>query len=161
MATTAMLEENFVAGIDPSQHIIRPRLLDRAMHKLESTLEHFRPDTFLTSQVVPNFGRAIQRAARNQALADEAMIACALERYHLARRQYPETLADVLPEFTATLPHDLINGKPLIYRRTGKDQFLLYSIGWNETDDGGVPDRTATGNLEISKGDWVWQLSTD
>ena len=37
------------------------------------------------------------------------------------------------------LPHDIINGQPLHYRRTDDGQFVLYSVGWDEKDDGGVP----------------------
>jgi hypothetical protein len=45
----------------------------------------------------------------------------------------------------------------LIYRRTADGKFLLYSVGWNETDDGGVTVRDKSGNEDKTKGDWVWQ----
>ena len=51
------------------------------------------------------------------------------------------------------------NGEPLKYHRTGTGQYVLYSVGWNESDDGGV-----VGVLRIeersslSQGDWVWRL---
>ena len=54
-------------------------------------------------------------------------------------------------QFIAKLPHDIIGGQPLKYRRTADGQFVLYSIGWNEKDDGGVPGKTDT------EGDWVWR----
>ena len=37
------------------------------------------------------------------------------------------------------------------YRRMGDGKFLLYSVGWNETDDGG------TASDKMDQGDWVWQ----
>ena len=40
--------------------------------------------------------------------------------------------------FIDKLPHDIINGDPLKYHRTDDGQFVLYSVGWNETDDGGI-----------------------
>ncbi len=64
-------------------------------------------------------------------------IACALERYHLAHGEYPETLDALMPQFMEKMPHDIIGGQPLHYRRTDDGKFLLYSVGWNETDDGG------------------------
>jgi hypothetical protein len=88
--------------------------------------------------------------ARNQTLANEAFVACGLERYRLAHGQYPETLEALVPQFAEKLPHDIIGGQPLKYRRTADSQFVLYSVGWNETDDGGVPGKT------IPEGDWVW-----
>ena len=83
-------------------------------------------------------------------MANEALIACALERYRLAHGQYPEALDALIPQFIEKVPHDLIGGQPLKYRNTG-ERFLLYSIGWNERDDGGVPGKT------IPEGDWVWE----
>jgi hypothetical protein len=48
------------------------------------------------------------------------------------------------------LPHDIIGGQPLKYQQTD-GQFLLYSVGWNETDDGGQF------NHSYDQADWVWQ----
>jgi len=51
---------------------------------------------------------------------------------------------------------DIIGGKPLHYRRTDGGRFLLYSIGWNETDDGGQMGLTEYGTVDTAKGDWIW-----
>ncbi len=81
----------------------------------------------------------------------EAYVACGLERYRLAEGRYPESLEGLRPRFCDELPHDVIGGQPLKYRRTAETQFVLYSIGWNEKDDGGVAGKTA------AEGDCVWQ----
>ena len=73
-----------------------------------------------------------------QASIDLARVACALERYRLAHGEYPETLDALTPQFIEKLPHDIINGQPLHYRRTDDGKFVLYSVGWNEKDDGGT-----------------------
>ena len=83
--------------------------------------------------------------ARNQTLANEAFLACGLERYRLAHGQYPDTLDALVPQFAEKLPHDIIGGQPLKYHRTADGQFVLYSVGWNEKDDGGVAGKTADG----------------
>ena len=67
-----------------------------------------------------------------------AAVAGALERYRLTHDSYPETLDTLAPQFIAKLPHDIINGQPLKYRRMQDGLFVLYSVGWNETDDGGT-----------------------
>jgi hypothetical protein len=96
---------------------------------------------------------------RFQTLVNEAQIACALERYRLAQRTYPETLDTLVPQFIEKLPRDIVNGEPLIYRRTEAGMFLLYSVGWNETDDGGQIV-SAGGDLKnVTLGDWVWKNS--
>jgi hypothetical protein len=83
-----------------------------------------------------------------------------LERYHLARGEYPETLDALAPQFIQTIPHDLIGGQPLKYRRE-KGEFVLYSVGWNQNDDGGVDGLRKEGLLDIAKGDWAWPYRTN
>jgi hypothetical protein len=93
------------------------------------------------------------KAAVPQTAANQAAIACALERYRLANGQFPETLEALTPQFISRLPNDVIGGQPYKYRRTGDGQFVLYSIGWNEEDDGGVPGKTL---FDQTQDDWVW-----
>jgi len=96
-----------------------------------------------------------------------ARVACALERYRLAHGEYPESLNALAPQFMGKIPHDIINGQPLKYRRdppsqsssAAGGQFVLYSVGWNETDDGGVAvfRKGSTRIVDTDQGDWVWQ----
>ncbi len=110
------------------------------------------------------FGRllfpALQKAASRyfytQSTFDQAAIACALERHRLAQGNYPETLGAHVPQFIGKIPHDLIGGEPLHYRRTDDGKFLLYSIGWNEKDDGGTAAPKQQGRDDVENGDWVW-----
>jgi hypothetical protein len=88
---------------------------------------------------------------------DQARIACALERYRLANGQFPDALDALAPKFIGKLPHDIIDGQPLRYRRTEDGQFVLYSVGWNGTDDGGKVELTKHGGVDLTKGDWVWR----
>jgi hypothetical protein len=47
----------------------------------------------------------------------------------------------------------------LKYQRAD-DSFVLYSIGWNEKDDGGMtPPAGSTGRPDANAGDWVWQFA--
>ena len=82
-----------------------------------------------------------------------------LERYRLAHGKYPASLDALAPHFMAKIPHDIINGEPLHYRRRDDGQFVLYSVGWNETDDGGVVGlyKGSLSRIDISQGDWVWR----
>ena len=110
-----------------------------------------------SKMLLPALARFAEKCARAQAFADLARVACALERYRLANGQFPETLEALAPKFIEKLPHDVINGQPLKYRRTDDGQFVLYSVGWNETDDGGKVGLTKYGNPDWHKGDWVWR----
>jgi len=105
----------------------------------------------------PAVGKAVIKFALIQSQVDLARVSCALERFRLAHGNYPDTLNALAPQFIAALPHDLINGQPLHYRRTEDGKFVLYSIGWDEKDDGGKIFLSKNGTVEREKGDWVWQ----
>lgn len=81
-----------------------------------------------------------------------AGLACALERYRIAKGGYPEKLDALLPDFLQKLPHDPCDGKPFRYRLSDGG-YLLYSIGMDLSDDGGnVKDVRE----EQSGPDWRW-----
>jgi hypothetical protein len=147
------LDQDAVDCIDLTNNFILPQKADDAQRKIEAVGKHIRPYTFLAAIAVPNTAKALQTLAYDQTLANEAQIVCALERYHLARGEYPGALDALAPQYIEKLPHDIINGQPLHYRRTSDGQFVLYSVGWNETDDGGLPGTLA----DVKNGDWVWK----
>jgi hypothetical protein len=107
-------------------------------------------------QTLPNTAKKFALCQATLDLADTAM---ALERYRLAKGNYPETLDVLAPEFIAQVPTDVVGGKALKYRREADGQFVLYSVGWNETDDGGVVVYREFGSnrVDLDKGDWVWR----
>ena len=116
-----------------------------------------RPYYVFSSMLLPALAGFADKCARAQTSIDLARVACALERYRLTSGQFPETLEALVPKFMEKLPHDVINGQPLKYRRTDDGQFVLYSVGWNETDDGGQVGLTKSGNPDWQKGDWIWR----
>ena len=81
-------------------------------------------------------------------------LACALERCRLVEGAYPETLASLLPRYVSTLPHDVMTGEPLHYRRTANGKFLLYSVAANGTDDGGAMGEKESAPDHL---DWAWR----
>ena len=42
-------------------------------------------------------------------------------------------------------------------RKTANGKFVLYSVGWNEKDDGGVIATNKDGNPDRNHGDWVFE----
>ena len=124
------------------------------MTELSDVLDHPTPYNVVATVAIPNYVRAFQALSKNQTYANLAYLTCALERYHLAHHEYPETLNTLVPDYADHIPHDIINGQPLHYHRSDDGQFKLYSVGWNEKDDGGVPEHSVIGELT---GDWVWQ----
>jgi hypothetical protein len=108
--------------------------------------------------LLPELGSYAEKVAHGQTSANLARVAIALERYRLAHGNFPDSLDALAPQFMDKIPHDVIGGQPLKYRRTDDGQFVLYSVGWNEADDGGVVGLTTDGiNVDDRKGDWVWR----
>jgi hypothetical protein len=104
--------------------------------------------------LLPALSNLPLKAAMAQTSADQAALACALERFRLSNGQFPEKLDALAPRFVPQLPNDVVTGDALKYRRTDGDVFVLYSVGWNEKDDGGTPGKTLFDN----QGDWVWRF---
>jgi hypothetical protein len=155
MATSARLVFQQTEGCDPANDIIQPKRFGDLSRELKTIAKPYR---FIAAEAIPNFTKAWQTTAHNQTMVDEAQIACALERFRLAHGVYPDTLDTLAPQFIATIPHDIIGGEPLHYRRTEDGKFLLYSIGWNERDDGGKDSPSnPNGGIDYTKGDWVWK----
>jgi hypothetical protein len=104
----------------------------------------------------PAYDKVIPEFAYTQSSLDQAVVACALERYRLAHGSYPEKLEELSPQFIAKLPHDDVSGEPLHYHRTPDGQFILYSVGRDGKDHGGVVDPKNKWGY-IDGGNWVWQ----
>jgi hypothetical protein len=142
-----------VPAFDPDAGRLRPRMVEQAAHPAFPLWGH----RLLAGPVLNSARFLMTRAALTQTGVDQAVLACALKRYRLANNQFPERLEELAPRFLAAIPGDVITGKPMKYRRTPDGQFLLYSIGVNEKDDGGkVVLNPQTKASDPAQGDWVW-----
>jgi hypothetical protein len=155
--------------VDLEKREVSPAAAEKAQANLDEATSHPTPYNALQSvfyQPVQKWlfdkNASVDRFARAQASVDLARVGIALERYKLAHSAYPESLDVLAPQFIQKLPYDVIGGRPLKYRRTN-DSFVLYSIGWNEKDDGGViafnksnPSDETPLMADPDNGDWVW-----
>ncbi len=123
--------------------------------KEPAELKRRHPYRILAALLFPALTKACHRFGRAQVGLDEAVIACALERYRLTHGEYPSRLNDVTPALIEKLPHDIMSGEPLRYSRPSPDTFVLYSVGWDQSDNKGthVPARKSL----RTAGDWVWK----
>jgi hypothetical protein len=62
--------------------------------------------------------------------------ALAASLYNDEHGRYPRNLDDLIPRFRQR-PIDLFSGRPLRVRKIEK-RFVIYSVGRNQVDDGGV-----------------------
>ena len=157
------LSENFrdwiLPAVNPQNHQVYPELAGEFKRSLKESST--TPYNIFAMVMLPTLSAAPERVARTQSYLDLARTAIALERYRLAHGEFPEVLDSLAPQFIAQVPHDVIGGQPLKYRRTSDGQFILYSIGWNEKDDGGVTVIPKGGSQpKFEEGDWVWRYPT-
>ena len=142
---------------DVQKHVFIPAFIYQALNSESNLCKHLTPKRMIAPQLLTETDRDADKFSFAQSSADMARVAIALERYRLAEGVYPDTLAALSPRYLNPVPNDVIGGKPLHYSGTGDGRFLLYSIGWNEKDDGGVIARFDEHSRQrTNAGDWVW-----
>ena len=154
-----MNQEYALSVVDVQDHSVSPRLVQQKDEARSKALSHLSYDTVMARWLLPTLGTAVKKSAYGQESADLARVAIALERYRQNTGVYPGSLDVLAPNFINEVPHDVINGDPLHYRRTSDGQFILYSVGWNGHDDDGKVSANgrSTSTVDIDQGDWVWQ----
>jgi hypothetical protein len=155
LRSSKFILEQFLPIGDVGQQTISPTLVKQADESLRTM--RVSPYSILCKMFLPGLVNSPRRFAWAQATVNLSRTACTLERHRLAHGKYPETLDALAPQFIAKVPHDPIGGQPLHYRPTDDGQFILYSVGWNEKDDGGIVSLTKGGSVDLDKGDWVWR----
>jgi len=97
------------------------------------------------------WGASPDSVAFAQTSVNQAIIACALERFRLVNGGYPETLERLVPAFLDRIPRDAVSGRPMIYQSNGNDCFILRGVGPNGTDD----------RKDKASDDWLWTYPTN
>ena len=100
---------------------------------------------FLIGVFMPPVDRVSQMGYCDKASHQATLAILALKRWRLEKEQYPASLSELVAAgYLRELPMDPYSDKPLVYRRTD-DDFVLYSVGPNFTDDGGVSGKDRQG----------------
>jgi len=117
---------------------------------------------FLVGVLMPAPARISEIAYRGKIYHEAIVVILALQRWRLEKDQYPAALSELVAAgFLNELPIDPWSDKPLVYKKTG-DDFILYSVSYNFTDDGGEPGRDRNGQIRQwgDNGDRIfWPLS--
>ena len=149
--------EWYLPVADTNHGTLSPKAVRQADAQVKADLKHRNRYNVAEGLFLNALGNSVRRFAYGQESADLARVAIALERFHLAHGEYPGTLDALEPRFIETVPPDVINGEPLHYRRPLDGKFLIYSVGWNETDDNGRMTTVRNGGIDNAQGDWIWQ----
>ncbi|HEY5914645.1 MAG TPA: hypothetical protein VJA21_28990 [Verrucomicrobiae bacterium] len=172
LTVSRICQEFTLPAVDEQAHRVSPEIAARAKRMLQAS---HGPYTLFSRLFQPSLEKVIQRSARMQSFVDAARVACALERYRLANNDLPDTLAALTPRFLERVPTDVIDGQSLRWRRVPAGGYVIYSVGWNQTDDGGAPGWNPADDSGIfgllkekhgawvdpAKGDWAWVMPAD
>ena len=139
--------EQFVVAArieDPSERMQQVNVI---AGRLEAEAEQAKQQELVTSaesfaailfdEFMPAFAMQLIAEDRAAIRLELSRLAVALERHRLDRGEYPETLDALVPTYAKRIPSDPFSGKPLVYSRQ-PEGYVLYSIGPNNKDDGGV-----------------------
>jgi len=85
---------------------------------------------------MPAISAVFQAEARIKTNDDLLVIGLALARYKAEQGKYPEKLEQLVPSILKALPADAFASTPFVYKKRGNG-YLLYSLGANQTDEGG------------------------
>jgi len=116
----------------------------------------------LITLLVPALNRSVAQADLTDARRDAAITLLAIARFQAETGELPARLEDLVPAYLPALPRDPVDGQPLRFAHTDSG-FTLYSIGFDQDDDGGrpceVPDDAKPFTPRTRKagadGDWV------
>ena len=96
-----------------------------------------KPGDFVMAMIVGSFGRVPELEEKAKLRNQLVQVALALEICKLQRGKYPADLSALAPEYLETVPLDPFSEKSLVYKPSSTG-FLIYSVGPNGKDDGGV-----------------------
>jgi hypothetical protein len=100
-------------------------------------------EQLILADELPSMERFDARQTLALETADLARLSLALRAMKGATGAFPETL-EALKSMGFDVPLDRFTGKPLLYARKGEG-YLLYSVGENMQDDGGVREEDVKG----------------
>jgi hypothetical protein len=100
----------------------------------------------------------LERAADAEARRRLTVAALALARFRNRYGAYPQSLEELVPAYLPCSTVDFMDGKPLRYHRTREAQFLLYSVGLDCVDQGGLAGPRSL--CEDAGTDLVWPCAS-
>ena len=104
---------------------------------MDSQVRFFPGRNYFTSVLVPDLTDPLRAHEAAQMSTRMLTVALALHAYKGEHRDYPSTLDALSPKYVREIPVDLFVNRPLMYRKDGEG-YLLYSVGWDMVDNGGV-----------------------
>jgi hypothetical protein len=119
------------------------------LERIENDIDNLPWARGITRTLVPSLPRTCLAQARHEATIDLMQMGLLLEQYQGQHGSYPQSLDAIAPGLGGELPVEPYTGEPYHYEASDHG-FLLYSVGDNLTDDGGVQH-------DPRRGDIIWR----
>ncbi|MHC5056255.1 MAG: hypothetical protein ACYTKD_16265 [Planctomycetota bacterium] len=135
--------------------------LSKGIPRVDAVIARLDPlapsESPVSKMLMPALRAAFVRVGRAMATRDTAILGLSCELFRSAEGRYPPTLDELAPEFVKELPLDPFTGKPLRYElRDDGAAFIVYSVGDNLKDDGGVEHHSEKWDIS-----WEGRAATD
>jgi len=120
----------------------------------EQLLESHADDTgasFSPAQILtPALGSAVGRSFQSRLISQSTGVMLAIEIFRRDKGRLPETLDELVGTYLPQVPEDIFNpGRPIGYVKDANAGYVLYSVGSDGDDDGGIEpdpeDKTRSG----------------
>jgi hypothetical protein len=127
-----------LSDIDSEHALIAPQLYRETDANRAAYLNRWNPKKHVLEAVSPVTALASFRAFELHSRVEGFVVISALWRYREANGGLPVALTELVPDYLAAIPHDLMDGQPIRYRRLEDGGCRVWSIGKDRIDDGGV-----------------------
>lgn len=121
---------------------------------LDEILDDDSPFAIPVKLLVPNLVDSFDKTDAVVMRCRLALLALAWEEHREAEGAYPEDPQALVPDYLEALPADVFSGRPLVWPPE-PDHRIVYSVGVNRKDDGGVDRGTPQSGDEDDIG---WRL---
>jgi hypothetical protein len=138
-----------IAELPESEQRTALEEFDTAIHGIPPTL---------ATLILPGAHKCAQAYQRVRAQMRCLRVALAAERYRQAHGAWPGSLEHLVPEFLPEVLSDPFDGEPLRYREV-EDGRVIYSVGQDGIDDGGVLFRSGPLSPGTDFGCRLWDVA--
>lgn len=141
-----------VAQLPPNQRWKQHKVVEEQIDAMKRALNLGMAPVVM---FVSHLARFAENYDSNQALLSCARVGVALESYRLIHHCWPESPSQLVPGLLATIPEDPFGTGPLHYRRL-EDGVVVYSVGPDREDNGGVRARQSFKIPKTDRGFRLW-----
>lgn len=136
-----------------------PSALDRLEQISQTAKQEAVPKKFIiTGMFLPPLVKGLRQNAVGAVRLSLLQTALALEQYRLSDGRLPDSLASLCPRFLSTVPTDPFGKKEILYRREPQG-YVVYSVGPDRHDNGGIQQLPLEAKIDYQDRDIIFSVA--